>query len=134
MGAPRNPFQYAIVRVVPDIARGECMNAGVILLCRPKRYLGARVGLNAGRLAAIAPGLSLVEVEPHLEAIVRIASGAPDGGPIAQLGLAERFHWLVAPSSTIIQASETHTGLCHDPAAELDHLFEKLVASPIVAG
>ena len=120
MGAPRNPFQYAIVRVVPDIARGECVNAGVILLCRPKRYLGARVGLDATRLAAIAPGLSLAEVEPHLEAIVRIASGAPDGGPIAQLGLAER--------------SETHTGLCHDPAAELDHLFEKLVASPLVAG
>jgi hypothetical protein len=110
------------------------VNAGVILLCRPKRYLGARVGLDAGRLAAIAAGLSLAEVEPHLEAIVRIASGAPDGGPIAQLGLAERFHWLVAPSSTIIQASETHTGLCHDPATELDHLFETLVASPSVSG
>jgi hypothetical protein len=134
VGAPRNPFQYAIVRVVPDIARGECVNAGVILLCRPKRYLGARVGLDAGRLAAIAAGLSLAEVEPHLEAIVRIASGAPDGGPIAQLGLAERFHWLVAPSSTIIQASETHTGLCHDPATELDHLFDTLVAAPSVSG
>ena len=130
MGAPRNQFQYSIVRVIPDIARGECVNAGVILMCRPKRYLGARVGIDPARLAAIAPGLALVEVQPHLDAIVRIASGDPEGGPIAQLGLAERFHWLVAPSSTIIQASETHTGLCHDPATELDHLFETLVASP----
>ena len=130
MAAPRNQFQYAIVRVIPDIVRGECVNAGVILMCRPKRYLGARVGIDPARLAAIAPGLALVEVQPHLDAIVRIASGDPEGGPIAQLGLAERFHWLVAPSSTIIQASETHTGLCHDPATELDHLFETRVASP----
>jgi hypothetical protein len=67
-------------------------------------------------------------LQAHLEAIVRIASGDPDGGPIARLGLAERFHWLVAPSSTMIQVSETHTGLCHDPAVELDHLFLALVA------
>ena len=130
MGAPRNPFQYAIVRVVPDIARGECLNAGVVLLCRPKRYLGARVGLDAARLAAIAPGLDAAAVQPHLDAIVRIANGDPDAGPIAKLGIAERFHWLVAPSSTIIQASEAHTGLCSDPAKELDHLFETLVAAP----
>ena len=130
MGAPRNPFQYAIVRVVPDIARGECLNAGVVLLCRPKRYLGARVGLDPARLAAVAPGLESAAVQAHLDAIVRIANGDPDGGPIAQLGIAERFHWLVAPSSTIIQASEAHTGLCADPAAELDHLFESLVVAP----
>ena len=130
MAAPRNPFQYAIVRVVPDIARGECVNAGVVLLCRPKRYLGARVGLDAARLAAIAPGMAPDAVRPHLDAIVRIADGDPDGGPIARLGIAERFHWLVAPSSTIIQASEAHTGLCSDPADELDHLFESLVVAP----
>lgn len=130
MGAPRNPFQYAIVRVVPDIARGECLNAGVVLLCRTKRYLGARIGLDAARLAVIAPGLDATTVQPHLDAIVRIASGDPSGGPIARLGLAERFHWLVSPSSTIIQASEAHTGLCSDPATELDHLFETLVATP----
>lgn len=130
MGAPRNPFQYAIVRVVPDIARGECLNAGVVLLCRPKRYLGARVGLDGARLRVIAPNLDAATVQPHLDAIVRIANGDPDGGPIARLGLAERFHWLVAPSSTVIQASETHTGLCSDPAEELDHLFQTLVATP----
>jgi DUF3037 family protein len=130
MGAKRNQFQYAIVRVVPDIARGECLNAGVVVLCRPKRYLGARVELDRARLAAIAPGLSAAAVQAHLDAIVRIASADPDGGPIARLGLAERFHWLVSPSSTIIQPSEAHTGLCSDPADELDHLFETLVATP----
>jgi DUF3037 family protein len=130
VGAPRNQFQYAIVRVIPDIARGECLNVGVVLLCRPKRYLGAKVGLDPARLAAIAPGLPAATVEPHLDAIVKIAGGDPDGGPIARLGLAERFHWLVSPSSTIIQASEAHTGLCADPADELEHLFETLVASP----
>jgi hypothetical protein len=130
VAAPRNQFQYAIVRVVPDIARGECLNAGVVLLCRPKRYLGALVGLDPARLAAIAPGVDAAAVQTHLDAIVRIANGDPDGGPIAQLGIAERFHWLVAPSSTIIQASEAHTGLCADPAVELNHLFESLVAAP----
>ena len=130
MGAPRNPFQYAIVRVVPDIARGECLNAGVVLMCRTKRFLGARVGLDPARLAALAPTLAPDTVQPHLDAIVRIASGDELGGPIAKLGMAERFHWLVAPSSTIIQPSEQHTGLCHDPQGELDDLFESLVAAP----
>ncbi len=130
MAPPRNPFQYALIRVVPDIARGERLNVGVVLLARTKRFLGARVALDADRLAAIAPGLDPADIRPHLDAIVRIAAGDGDGGPIAQLGLAERFHWLVAPASTVLQASESHTGLCHDPATELDHLFEKLVASP----
>jgi hypothetical protein len=128
VAAPRNPFQYAIVRVVPDIARGECVNAGVVLLCRPKRYLGARVGLDAARLAAIAPGMAPDAVRPHLDAIVRIADGDPDGGPIARLGIAERFHWLVAPSSTVIQTSPVHTGLSDDPEETLARLLEKLVA------
>lgn len=130
MAPPRNPFQYGIVRVVPDIARGEFVNAGVIVLCRPRRFLAARTALDAARLAAIAPALDPAEVQPHLDAIERIAAGDPDGGPIARLGLAERFHWLVAPASTIIQVSDVHTGLCHDPADELEHLFGMLVASP----
>ncbi len=127
MAAPRNPFQYAVVRVVPDIARGEFLNAGVILLCRPRRYLGARTALDERKLAAIAPDLAPSVVRPHLEAIERIARGDPDGGPIAKLTQAERFHWLVAPSSTIVQTSETHTGLCADPERELEHLFGRLV-------
>ena len=120
-------FQYAIVRVVPRVERGESLNAGVILLCRPQRFLGAAVGLDRERLAALAPGLDPGVIETHLTAIERIARGDADAGPIARLGQGERFHWLVAPSSTVIQPSEVHTGLCADPAAELAHLFERLV-------
>jgi len=124
---PRSPFQYAIVRVLPRVERGECLNVGVILLCRPRRYLGARIVLDERRLAGFAPDLDPATIRPHLEAIERIAGGDPAAGPIAQLEPAERFHWLVSPSSTIIQPSEVHTGLCEDPAAELDHLVTTLV-------
>ena len=124
---PRNPFQYAIVRVLPRIERGECLNVGVVLLCRPRRFLGARIALDERRLAAFAPDLDLATIRPHLDAIERIAAGDPAAGPMARLGQAERFHWLVAPSSTIIQPSAVHSGLCDDPAAELDHLMATLV-------
>ena len=124
---PPNAFQYAIVRVVPRVERGECLNVGVILLCRGRRFLAARTVLDEPRLAAFAPGLDPASIRPHLEAIERIAAGDPAAGPIARLGTAERFHWLVAPSSTIIQTSEVHTGLCDDPAVELDHLVASLV-------
>jgi hypothetical protein len=123
----RHPFQYAVVRVVPRVERGESLNAGVILLCRPKRYLAARVELDAARLRALAPEVDPATIESHLSAVVRIAAGDASAGPIAALGQAERFHWLVAPSSTVIQPSEVHSGLCDDPADELDHLFERLV-------
>jgi Protein of unknown function (DUF3037) len=130
-GQRRNPehqFQYAIVRVVPRVERGESLNAGVILLCRPRRFLGARVALDEARLRALAPDVDVATIVAHLAAIERIAAGDPAAGPIARLEPAERFHWLVAPSSTVIQPSEVHTGLCDDPAAELDHLFERLVS------
>jgi hypothetical protein len=122
-----HPFQYAVVRVVPRVERGESLNAGVILLCRPKRFLAARTSLDAGRLRAFAPDVDPATIESHLAAIERIAAGDAAGGPIAGLGQPERFHWLVAPSSTVIQPSEVHTGLCDDPATELDHLFDRLV-------
>jgi len=125
--ARRSPFQYAIVRLIPDLARGECLNAGVIVMCRTKRFLGARVHLDEGKLAVIAPTFDPTEVRAHLGAIERVAAGEPGAGPIAALGFAERFHWLVAPASTIIQVSPVHTGLCSDPAAEVEHLFAKLV-------
>ena len=120
-------FQYSIVRVVPDVERGECLNAGVILLCRPRRFLAARVGLDEGKLRALSPDADPATILPHLAAIERIAAGDESAGPMARLGQGERFHWLVAPSSTVIQASEVHTGLCDDPAEELAHLFERLV-------
>ena len=120
-------FQYAVVRVVPRVERGESLNAGVIVLSRPRKFLGARVFLDEARLRSIAPDADPGTIRPHLEAIERIAAGDPSAGPIAQLSIAERFHWLTAPSSTVIQPSEVHTGLCDDPAAEMEHLFERLV-------
>ena len=124
---PRSQFQYAIVRVVPRAERGECLNAGVVMLCRPRRFLAAKVGLDEARLRAIAPDADPASILPHLAAIERIAAGDPAAGPLALLTAAERFHWLVAPSSTVIQPSEVHTGLCEDPAEELEHLFDRLV-------
>lgn len=125
--AARSAYQYAIVRVVPRVDRGECLNVGVILLSREHRFMDARTVLDERRLAAFAPDLPAPSVRPHLEAIEAIARGEPAGGPIARLGIAERFHWLVAPASTIIQPSPVHTGLTDDPAAELSRLVDALV-------
>jgi len=125
-----DPFSYAIVRVVPRVERGERINAGVIVFCRPRLYLAARTHLDEARLAALWPDLDPSDVRPHLEAIERIAAGDPAGGPMAELDETARFHWLVSPSSTIIQPSAVHTGLCGNPAAELDKLYEELVARP----
>jgi hypothetical protein len=122
-----NQFQYAVIRVVPRVERGESMNVGVVLLCQPRRFLGAKVALDEARLRSFAQDADPATILPHLEAIERIAAGDPAAGPIARLEQAERFHWLVAPSSTVIQPSEVHTGLCDEPATELEHLFERLV-------
>lgn len=124
----RSAFAYAIVRVVPRVERGERFNAGVVLFCRQLDFLGARVWLDEARLAALAPGVSPAEIQPHLDALVRVAAGDPGAGPIGALPPSERFGWLAAPSSTVLQPSEVHTGLCDDPAAELDALFAGLVA------
>ena len=121
------PYDYAIIRVVPRVERGEQINAGVIVSCPTVDYLAARVELDAAKLAAIAPDADLAEVEAALTIIPLIAAADPRGGPIAALPRSERFHWLVAPRSAIIQPSPVHTGICDDPAAVLDKLFERLV-------
>jgi Protein of unknown function (DUF3037) len=123
----RSPFSYAILRVVPRIERGERFNAGVVVFCRQLGFLGAKVALDEQRLAALAPATSADEVLAHLEALVNVAAGDPDAGAIAELPASERFGWLVAPSSTIIQPSEVHTGLTDDPVATLEALFRELV-------
>jgi hypothetical protein len=123
-----SPFQYAMVRVVPDVERGECVNAGVIVFCRPRRFLAARMALDEARLRALAPEIDLDAVRAHLNGLARIAAGDPGAGPIAALPPSERFHWLVAPASTIIQPSPVHTGLTEDPEAELDRLVRRLVS------
>jgi hypothetical protein len=122
-----SPFQYAMVRVVPDVERGECLNAGVIVFCRPRRFLAARVALDETRLRALDPDVDLEAVRAHLSAVERIAAGDPSAGPIAALPASERFHWLVAPASTIIQPSPVHTGLTEDPEGELERLLRRLV-------
>ena len=124
---PRSPYQYAIVRVVPRVERGECINVGVVLLCRSRNYIGAMTSLDEARLRAIAPDAEPAVIRSHLDAIERIARGDPEGGPIARLTPAERFHWLVSPASTVIQPSPVHTGLTDDPAAELGRLTDALV-------
>lgn len=126
----RAPFEYVLVRVVPRIERGECVNAGVIVVCRPRRFLAGRVTLDRSRVLALEPGLpveTLNELERQLTLIPRIAVGDRSAGPIAALELGERWHWLSAPSSTMIQPSAVHTGLCADPQQELDELFAEMV-------
>jgi hypothetical protein len=126
----RDPFQYAVIRVVPRIDRGEFLNVGVILFCRTRDYLEARIELDEARLAMLAPHAELEGLVEQLQALARVAAGAPDAGPIAELSRSERFHWLVAPSSTVVQTSPVHTGLCEDPETTLDHLVQSLVLAP----
>lgn len=130
MPAGRSPFQYAVWRVVPDVARGERLNAGVVLLARTRDFIGARVALDRRRLAALDPSVDADEVARHLDGLARVAAGDADAGPIARLTPSERFHQLVAPASTIVQPSAVHTGVCEDPAATLEHLFARVVLPP----
>jgi hypothetical protein len=120
-------FQYVIVRIVPRVERGERLNAGVVVYSPPLEFLGARVRLDEDRLLALAPGCDGDAVRPYLEAIEAIAAGDPAGGPISRFDRGERFHWLAAPSSTMVQPSPIHTGLTGDPRCMLDHLFQQLV-------
>ena len=126
----RAAYAYAVIRLVPRVERGECLNVGVVLFCRPRRFLGARTWLDEARLRAFAPGLDLEGVARHLDAVERVALGDPAGGPIARLPAPERFGWLVAPASTIVQPGPVHGGASADPAAALATLFERLVVPP----
>ena len=123
-------FDYGVIRVVPRVERGELLNAGVILFCLEKDFLAARVEVNESRLRALWPEIDLELVRQHLEAIPRICAGSPDAGPIARLTLRERFHWLVAPRSTMVQVSPVHAGLCEEPERALDELFRQVVRLP----
>jgi len=123
----QSPYDYAIVRVVPRVERGEVVNAGVILFCRTRRFLGARIELDAGRLAVLAPQIDITILSQHLAAIPLVCAGGVDAGPIGLLPLADRFHWLVAPRSAMIQTSPVHSGLCDAPEAALGHLLDALV-------
>jgi hypothetical protein len=125
--AAAQPFAYAVLRVVPSMQRGERLNAGVVLFCRTYDFLDLRTKLDPARLAALAPDLDPAPVRAALQSIADVVRGAPAAGALGALPQSERFGWLVAPSSTIIQPSEVHTGLTDDPAATLEHLFATLV-------
>ena len=120
-------YDYAIVRVVPRVEREEFINVGVILSCPAQDFLGARIELDERRLLALDASVDLEAVRTHLASIPLVCAGGPDAGPIGKLSPRERFHWLVAPRSTIIQTSPVHSGRCQDPAAALDHLVRTSV-------
>jgi hypothetical protein len=123
----RQLFEYALVRVVPRVERGECMNVGVLIWCQAVEYLDLRCVLDLPRLAALDPFLDVASVRTHLDALHQVCLGGPEAGAAGAMSPGERFRWLTAPRSTVVQTSPVHTGVTTDPAAELDHLVELLV-------
>lgn len=121
-------YDYAIIRLVPCLERGEFVNVGVIVFCRARRFLQARVSLNEQRLYALAPQLDFSEIRRQLDHFVQVCHGTGEAGPLGQLSLSERFHWLVAPRSAMIQTSPVHSGLVYsDPEAVVERLMTRLV-------
>jgi DUF3037 family protein len=130
MSQPPQPYEYCVLRLVPRVERGEFFNAGVVVICRGNRFLSARILFDEEKLVSFAPHLSSDQrdaLRDALELIPRICSGDADAGPIAKLGLGERWHWVAAPASTMLQPGPVHTGLCSDPAAVLDRIFAEQV-------
>lgn len=126
----RCSFDYAVIRVVPRVEREEFINAGVILYCLSQRFLEARIELDRERLLALAPDADLALVEEHLASVPLICAGGKGAGPLGALSQKERFHWLVAPRSTIIQCSPVHSGLCESPEEALEKLLDRMVRRP----
>jgi Protein of unknown function (DUF3037) len=120
-------FQYALLRAIPSLARGEALNVGVVVHSRRLSFLGARVVVDEPRLRALDPDVDVEAVRSRLRTIERVAAGDPAAGQLAELDRSERFGWIVAPSSTLVQPSPVHTGLTSDPEATLARLFGELV-------
>lgn len=120
-------FDYAVLRIVPRVERQEFINAAVVVFCLEKRFLGARVHLDAERLKALWPDADVELIREHLEAVPRICAGDPAAGPIARLSERERFHWLVSPRSTVIQPSPVHTGVCTATGDLLEQLTKQFL-------
>lgn len=121
-------FDYAVLRIVPRVEREEFINAAVVVFCLEKRYLDARVALNADRLVALWPDVDLDLIRQHLDALPRICAGDPSAGPIARLSQRERFHWITSPRSTILQPSPVHTGVCDETGDLLDRLARQFLS------
>lgn len=120
-------FEYAVIRVMPRVEREEFLNVGVILYCPSQDFLQTAFEINEGRLRAFAPDLKIPEIEEHLRAFEQICAGGEKAGPIGKLPLGERFRWLTAPRSTVVQTSPVHTGLCSDARETLANLLRKLI-------
>ncbi|MFF3671420.1 DUF3037 domain-containing protein [Microtetraspora malaysiensis] len=121
----RDVYEYAVIRVIPSVERGELINVGVILYCQPRGYLCARVELDEARLRALSSSVDLTGVRHALDAYELACTD--DAGPLDGEAPGSRFRWLTAPRSTIVQTGPVHAGLTLDPAAELDHLMDRLV-------
>ena len=120
-------YDYSVIRVMPDVARGEFLNVGVVLFAKTHRALLSRISLDEQRLRALAPDADVAGIRSHLASIERICAGGEPAGPHARLSASERFHWLTAPRSTVIQLSPVHSGICDEPEAEVARLFARLV-------
>ena len=127
MPEARSTYDYAVIRVVPRVEREEFVNAGVIVSCPERKFLEARIGLDEARLVALDPSIDMEAVRAHLAAIPAICAGGESAGPIGRMPAKERFRWLTAPRSTIVQTSPAHAGRCDDPAALLEHLLATMV-------
>jgi hypothetical protein len=128
--ADKLAYDFATIRIVPRVDREEFINAGVIVYCPVTKFLSAAVRLDEERLLALWPAVDLPLIRQHLQAIPQICAGDPNAGPIAALSIAERFHWLVAPRSTIIQISPVHAGICESPALALQQLVARMLPPP----
>jgi hypothetical protein len=120
-------YDYAIVRLVPRVERGERINVGVIMACADVEFLGCRIHLDRSRVLALDPHIDLDAVERSLATIAAVCGGGAESGPIGELTWRERFRWLTSPRSTMIQLSPVHTGRTTDPAATLDRLLDTIV-------
>ncbi len=126
----KNLFEYAIVKIIPRVERGECLNVGVVLFCKKSKYLKAKFGFNEQRILQAFPWADVHDIEQHLQAFEQICIGNNQPGTIASLDLQSRFKWLTAKRSTVIQTSETHPGFCTNVDLKLEQLFNELVATP----
>lgn len=123
-------FEYAVIRVVPHVERGEFLNVGVILYCPSEKFLDCVTDIDEERLQVLCEGMDFDELRKHIQSFERICAGKKDSGRIGQLGMAERFRWLTAARSTIVQTSEVHPGLCTNAREKLTSLYEQLVVKP----
>ena len=123
-------YDYAVIRVVPRVEREEFVNVGIIVSCPAHDFLEARIELVPERIAALDATLDLDAIRSHLEAIPIVCRGGSEAGPIGRLSPRERFHWLVAPRSAVIQTSASHSGRCENPEALLEHLLDTMVRAP----